>query len=46
VFVPADALAKMVANAATKAERKPPKTDVTTATAMVVGKPRDHNPLQ
>jgi hypothetical protein len=36
----------MVANAATKAARKPPKTGVTTATAMVVRRPRDHNQIQ
>ena len=46
VFVPADALAEMVANAATKAVRKPPKTAVAKATAAAVRKPCDDNPLQ
>jgi excisionase family DNA binding protein len=46
VFVPADALAKMVENAATKAVRKPSKTDAAKATAAAVRKPRDDNPLQ
>jgi hypothetical protein len=46
VFVPADALAEMVANAATRAARKPAKTEVAKATAMVVRKPRDHNQIQ
>jgi excisionase family DNA binding protein len=45
VFVPADALAKMVANAATKAAGKPPKADVAKATAAAVPKPRDDNAL-
>jgi hypothetical protein len=46
VFVPADALAEMVANAATRAERKPAKTDVAKATVAAVRKPRDDNPLE
>ncbi len=45
VFVPGDALAKMVANAATKAAGKPPKTNLAKATGAAVRKPRDDNPL-
>jgi excisionase family DNA binding protein len=45
VFVPADALAKMVANAATKAIRKPQK-DIVKVRAAIVHKSRKDNRLQ